>query len=76
MAAGQEKKGELATTSLACSRLRDGGGKSFSNTKCEKREDFRFARFNTFPLYYLIAWHRLLGLWNLNICIEKVDAKC
>ena len=23
--------------SLACSRLRDGGGKSFSNKKCEKR---------------------------------------
>ena len=22
---------------LACSRLRDGGGKSFSNKKCEKR---------------------------------------
>ena len=66
---------------LACSRLRDGGGKSFSNKKCEKRAGagetcsrlrdgggkragscasyFRFARFNTFPLYYLRAWHRL-----------------
>ena len=51
---------------LACSRLRDGGGKSFSNKKCEKRATapfpkscasyFRFARFNTFPLYYLRAW--------------------
>ena len=57
---------------LACSRLRDGGGKSFSNKKCEKRAAatapfpkscasyFRFARFNTFPLYYLRAWHRLV----------------
>ena len=60
---------------IACSRLRDGGGKSFSNKKCEKRAGagerqgapfpkscasyFRFARFNTFPLYYLRAWHRL-----------------
>ena len=25
------------STTLACSRLRDGGGKSFSNKKCEKR---------------------------------------
>ena len=24
---------------------------------------FRFARFNTFPLYYLRAWHRLEFLW-------------
>ena len=24
---------------------------------------FRFARFNTFPLYYLRAWHRLTTLW-------------
>ena len=45
---------------VACSRLRDGGGKSFSNKKCEKRAGaatapfpkscasyFRFARFNT-----------------------------
>ena len=59
---------------IACSRLRDGGGKSFSNKKCEKRaifpaatasfpkscaSYFRFARFTTFPLYYLRAWHRL-----------------
>ena len=56
---------------VACSRLRDGGGKSFSNKKCEKRAEalerfpkscasyFRFARFNTFALYYLRAWHRL-----------------
>ena len=69
------------TSKLACSRLRDGGGKSFSNKKCEKREGagerqgggqaatspfpkscasyFHFACFNTFPLYYLRAWHRL-----------------
>ena len=65
---------EMVLTSLkqlACSRLRDGGGKSFSNKKCKKRAAatapfpkscasyFRFARFNTFPLYYLRAWHRL-----------------
>ena len=89
--AGREKEGELVTTSLdfhpnstfnssvACSRLRDGGGKSFSNKKCEKHAAifpgaiapfpkscpsyFRFARFNTFPLYYLRAWHRLILLW-------------
>ena len=63
---------------IACSRLRDGGGKSFSNKKCEKHAAifpaaiapfpkscpsyFRFARFNTFALYYLRAWHRLLFL--------------
>ena len=55
--------------------VRDGGGKSFSNKKCEKRAGaaaatapfpkscasyFCFARFNTFPLYYLRAWHRHL----------------
>ena len=34
---------------VACSRLRDGGGKSCVSY-------FRFARFNTFPLYYLRAW--------------------
>ena len=41
--------------------------KAFSNKKCKKRARagerqasyFRFARFNTFPLYYLRAWHRL-----------------
>ena len=27
----------LPTPGIACSRLRDGGGKSFSNKKCEKR---------------------------------------
>ena len=27
----------IAYLALACSRLRDGGGKSFSNKKCEKR---------------------------------------
>ena len=25
---------------------------------------FRFARFNTLPLYYLRAWHRLLRQWR------------
>ena len=67
--------------SLACSRLRDSGGKSFRKKKCEKRAGagifpaatapfpkscasyFRFARFNTFPLYYLRAWHRLGLPW-------------
>ena len=34
---------------VACSRLRDSGGKSFSNKKCEKRAG----------VYYLRAWHRL-----------------
>ena len=28
---------EKASHPVACSRLRDGGGKSFSNKKCEKR---------------------------------------
>ena len=27
----------VAGSVVACSRLRDGGGKSFSNKKCEKR---------------------------------------
>ena len=28
---------DIACVAVACSRLRDGGGKSFSNKKCEKR---------------------------------------
>ena len=76
----------LAPFLLACSRLRDGGEKSFSNKKCEKRAGagerqgatatapfpkscasyFRFARFNTFPLYYLRAWHRLPSCSKFN----------
>ena len=32
-----EKKGIWVRGRLACSRLRDGGGKSFSKKKCEKR---------------------------------------
>ena len=48
----------FALQDLACSRLRDGGGKSF-NKSCAFY--FRFVRFNTFPLYYLTAWHRLCG---------------
>ena len=51
--------GSTCRRRLACSRLRDGGGKSFSKKKCEKRAGL--ARFNTFPLYYLRAWHRLAG---------------
>ena len=77
-----EEIGIEAEYTLACSRLRDGGGKSFSNKKCKKcagagerqgataptatapfpktcASYFRFIRFNTFPLYYLRAWHRL-----------------
>ena len=30
---------------------------------------FRFAHFNTFPLYYLRAWHRL-GWWGNNILLS------
>ena len=30
-------RGRKCQLSIACSRLRDGGGKSFSNKKCEKR---------------------------------------
>ena len=67
-----------ARRQLACSRLRDGGGKSFSNIIRNAKNAqglgrdsvtapfpksgasyFRFARFNTFPLYYMRAWHRL-----------------
>ena len=72
----------FSSRAVACSRLRDGGGKSFSNKKSKKRAGagerqgvfpaatapfpksrasfFCFARFNTFPLYYLRAWHRLM----------------
>ena len=70
---------------LACSRLRDGGGKSFSTRNAKNARGlgtdpfpkscpsyFRFARFNTFPLYYLRAWHRLsinyLAQNNLTNC--------
>ena len=59
---------------LACSRLRDSGEKSFSIKKCEKRVGagrtcliFRSARFNTSPLYYLRAWHRLTKFRISNI---------
>ena len=59
---------------LACSRLRDSGEKSFSIKKCEKRIGagrtcliFRSARFNTSPLYYLRAWHRLTNFRISNI---------
>ena len=57
--------------SMACSRLQDIGEKSFSKKKCEKlaragerqpksrASYFRFARFNSSPLYYLRAWHKL-----------------
>ena len=57
---------------LACSKLRDSGEKSFRKKKMQKNgggwgeifpklgvSNFRFARVNTSPLYYLIAWHRL-----------------
>ena len=61
---------------LACSRLRDGGGKSFSNKKCEKRTGagetpppppfpsrarLIFAFLSSHYVYYLRAWHRLGG---------------
>ena len=38
-----------SATSGTQGRLRDGGGKFL----------IRFARFNTFPLYYLRAWHKI-----------------
>ena len=34
---GRDAHRLIFTSILACSRLRDGGGKSFSNKKCEKR---------------------------------------
>ena len=46
---------DIIVIRLACSRLRDSGGKSFSNKKCEKRPSrarLNFA-FNTFPLRIL-----------------------
>ena len=59
---------------LACFRLRDSGEKSFSIKKCEKRIGagrtcliFRSARFNTSPLYYLRACHRLTNFRISNI---------
>ena len=59
---------------LARSRLRDSAEKSFSIKKCEKRIGagrtcliFRSARFNTSPLYYLRAWHRLTKFRISNI---------
>ena len=74
---------------LACSRLRDSGEKSFSKKKCEKRVGagerqgvatapfpklrasyFRFARFNTYPPYYLRAWHRLIRRENQDDVFE------
>ena len=65
-----------ARLTLACSRLRDSGEKSFGKKKCEKRAGagerqgaatapqvarvlFSLCSFNTSPLYYLRAWHRL-----------------
>ena len=61
---------------LACSRLRDGGGKSFCIKKCEKRTGagetpppppfpsrarLIFAFLSSHYVYYLRAWHRLGG---------------
>ena len=67
------KKSTAARKELACSRLRDGGEiRSVKKKKNEKKERglgrdraplpfsyFRFARFNTSPLYYLRAWNGL-----------------
>ena len=39
---------------LACSRLRDGGGKSFSNKKCEKRARLIFALLVLIRSHYTI----------------------
>jgi len=50
------------TIQLACSRVP--GSEMVVESRSVKRKScasyFRFARFNTFPLYYLRAWHRLL----------------
>ena len=32
-----QRTDQISQTKVACSRLRDGGGKSFSKKKCEKR---------------------------------------
>ena len=69
------KKPTAARKELACSRLRDGGEIRSVKKKMQKKSGgwggtgrhptpppfsyFRFARFNTSPLYYLRAWHRL-----------------
>ena len=68
---------------LACSRLRDSGGKSFSNKKCEKRagagERHRHRPLSQVVVvlisllisshytYYLRAWHRLKRDWNGHV---------
>ena len=58
---------------LACSRLRDSGGKSFSKKKCKTRAGAgvppppprfpvaSYFRLFSSPLYYLRAWHGLLS---------------
>ena len=67
------KKPTAARKELACSMLRDGGEiRSVKKKKNAKKERglgrdrapppfsyFRFARFNTSPLYYLRAWNGL-----------------
>ena len=66
------KKLTAARKELACSRLRDGGEIRSVKKKNPKKERglgrdrapppfsyFRFARFNTSPLYYLRAWNGL-----------------
>ena len=66
------KKPTAARKELACSMLRDGGeirSVKKKNAKKERRlgrdrapppfSYFRFARFNTSPLYYLRAWKGL-----------------
>ena len=42
---------------IACSRLRDGGGKSFSNKKCEKRVGASRARLIFALLVFKIRSH-------------------
>ena len=61
IATAYKKKGNPfevnAACEIACSRLRDGGGKSFSNKKCEKRVGASRARLIFALLVFKIRSH-------------------
>ena len=61
---GSHRNTVISHAVIACSRLRDSGGKSFSNKKCEKRAGVLISLLiSSHYVYYPRAWHRLTRLW-------------
>ena len=53
-------------------KTRGGWGETIAPFPKSCPSDFRFARFNTFPLNYLRAWHRLGSLWRQYFLCPQV----